>query len=127
MRQLRNLVEITSIKPIGSPFLLGFWFATVILIIIAIIFIIVYFRINFTTNNDFERTFPIWRGLWYFIYLIWLMGMNTYIFNYYKINFNLLTAFNNYHLPNPSRLLICASIFTSIHFLLFLAYLIKLA
>jgi len=55
------------------------------------------------------------------------MGMNTYIFNYFKINFNLLTAFNNYHLPNPSRLLTCAAIFTSIHFLLFLAYLIKLA
>ncbi len=40
VRQLRNLVEITSIKSIGSPFLLGFWLATVILIIFAILFIL---------------------------------------------------------------------------------------
>lgn len=54
------------------------------------------------------------------------MGINTYIFNYFKINFNLLTAFNNYHLPNPSRLITCAAVFTSIHFLLFLIYLFHL-
>lgn len=53
VRQLRNLVEITTVKPIGSPFLLGFWVAAVILIILGIVFILEFFDINFTTNNHF--------------------------------------------------------------------------
>jgi hypothetical protein len=93
----------------------------------AIFFLIIYFDINFDTNNDFEDTFPIWRGLWHCIYLIWIMGINTSIFNYFKVNFNLLTAYNNYHLPNPSLVFICAAMFTSIHLCLFLIYLIHLA
>ena len=75
--------------------------ATVIIMISVITFLIIYFDINFSTSMDFENTFPIWRGLSYFILYIWLLGINTYIFNYFKINFYLLTAFNNFHLPSP--------------------------
>jgi hypothetical protein len=67
-----------------------------------ITFLIIYFDINFNTNIAFENTFPIWRGLSYFIIGIWLMGINTYIFNYFQINFYLFTAFNNFHMPSPT-------------------------
>ena len=92
-----------------------------------VIFLIVNYDINFTSYHQFEETFPIWRGVWYFIWLFWLFGVQSYVFETFGISFRMLTMINNFYIPKYPTLFICAAFFTSVHLLMFMLYIFALA
>ena len=95
--------------------------------VVTIIYLIINYDINFTSEPQFEITFPIWRGVCYFILLIWLFAIQSYVFETFGINFRLMTVMNNYYIPKYPVIFVCAAVFTSIHLLMFMFYIFALA
>ena len=96
-------------------------------ILIIILFLIIKYDISFKSEPQFEKTFPIWRGLSYFVFLIWVFAVQSYIFERFGISFRLITTMNNYYIPKYPGLIMCAAFFTSFHLLMFFFYVIALA
>lgn len=125
--QIRRLAELVNRKQISNPITIGFWTGTMILILALTIFLINYFDINFKSEPQFEKTFPIWRGLSYFVFLIWVFALQSYVFENFGITFRLITTMNNFYIPKYPGLILCAAFFTSLHMLMFLFYVLALA
>ena len=80
LEQIQRLAEIVNRQEISNPKIIGFWMGAMLFILIGIISMVIYFDITFKTEPQFEKTFPICRGLSYFVFLIWLFALQSYIF-----------------------------------------------
>ena len=127
LSQLRRLAELVDRTEISDKVKLGIWTGLMVFMVLTIAFLIINYDINFTSEPQFEKTFPIWRGVCYFILLFWLFSVQSYIFETYGISFRLLTTTSNFYIPKYPMLFVGAAFFTSIHLLMFLLYIFALA
>ena len=91
-----------------------------------LIFLIVKNHINVDQYGDFQKTFPIWRGMSYIILYIWVMGLTTLYFEIHEINYKLLFNLDTVNLPRATFILNCAGLFTTLYLLLFIYYIVDL-
>ena len=112
---------------ISNKMKLGIWTGIIVFMIGTITFLIINYDINFTSEPQFEKTFPIWRGVCYFILLIWLFAIQSYIFERFGLSFRLMTIMNNFYIPKYPVLFVCAAFFTFLHLLMFMFYIFALA
>ena len=71
LSQLRRLAELVDRTEISDKVKLGIWTG---LMVFTIAFLIINYDINFTSEPQFEKALPIWRGVCYFILLFWLFS-----------------------------------------------------
>ena len=91
------------------------------------LFLFINYDINFKSEPQFEITFPIWRGMCYFLLLLWLFGVQSYVFETYGVSFRMLTILNNMYIPKYPQLFTCAAFFTTLHLFMFMFYMLALA
>jgi hypothetical protein len=52
---------------------------------------------SLTADPVFNRDFPVWRGISYFIIYMWVLAINVYMFERHHINYRLVFKFTDYH------------------------------
>ena len=84
---------------------------------------------NITLQQDstFARDFPTWRGIAIFIFYIWILGFNIYMYEEYKLTHRMIFHFNDLHYSRAVTIFRIAGIQTSIFLVLFLLYILDLA
>ena len=93
------------------------------------IFLIIVLKINnldFEMDTKFSRDFPTWRGLGIFIFYIWILGFDIYMFEEYKITHRLIFKFNDHHYSTSVTIFKFAGLHTSIFLISYLLYIIWL-
>ena len=52
----------------------------IVTVIVILIVILAVNNLSIETDPVFNRDFPTWRGIAFFIFYIWILGFNTYMF-----------------------------------------------
>lgn len=90
-----------------------------------LVFIIQYENLSIENSSAaFSRDFPTWRGVAIFILYFWILGMDVYCFEKYKISHRLIFNFNDHHYSSSSSVFKIAGFFTSLFMVNFMVYLL---
>lgn len=65
---------------VSDSFIFGGWVGVIVTVIIVLIIILAYSGISIETDPTFNRDFPTWRGIAFFIFYIWILGFDVYNF-----------------------------------------------
>ena len=76
LRKLSQKIESTG----EDSFIFGGWVGMMSTVIIILIIILAINGLSIETDPIFNRDFPTWRGIAFFIFYIWILGFNTYQF-----------------------------------------------
>lgn len=79
------------------------------------------------TDPVFNRDFPTWRGIAFFIFYVWILSMNTYMFEKYGVSHRIIFKHEDHHYSTALDMFKVSGFFTTIFFLLFLIYTLELA
>ena len=63
-----------------DSFIFGGWVGVIFTVIVLLIIILAFRNISIETSPAFNRDFPTWRGIAFFIFYIWILGFDTYQF-----------------------------------------------
>jgi hypothetical protein len=83
-------------------------------------------NVNLDNDKNFARDFPTWRGISIFIFYIWVLGFNIYMYEEYKITHRLILKFDDHHYSTSVNIFKFAGLHTSIFLILFLLYILGL-
>ena len=106
--------------------LLGLWIGVSLSLLIFLIVLISINNISLTSDNKFSRDFPVWRGIAIFIFYVWILGFDIYMYEEYKITHKLIFKFNDHHYSKAIEIFKFAGLHTSIFLILFLLYILDL-
>jgi hypothetical protein len=106
---------------------LGLWIGISFSLLVLLIVIIIIKDITLEKDSTFARDFPTWRGIAIFIFYVWILGFNVYMYEEYKITHRLIFKFNDHHYSTAVAIFRIAGLHTSIFLVLFLLYVLDLA
>lgn len=93
MRKTAERVQATT----WDSILLGLWIGVSVSLLILLIVIISVNHLSLEVDTKFARDFPVWRGIAIFIFYVWILGFNVYMYEEYKITHRLIFNFNDHH------------------------------
>jgi hypothetical protein len=67
--------------------MVGIWIGLTLSIMIVLIVIIEVNNLSIDNESKFSRDFPTWRGIAIWIFYVWMMGFDIYIFEKYQIRY----------------------------------------
>lgn len=108
-------------------FLVGLWIGVSVSLLIVLVVIIQVNKLSLENDSAFSRDFPTWRGVAIFIFYLWILGFNTYMYERYKITHRLIFKFNDHHYSKAIHIFKIAGFHTSAFLILFLLYVLDLA
>ena len=74
--------EISRKKEVkhSQSFLFGGWVGICLTVIVMLIIVLELSDVSVEKDPIFSRDFPTWRGIAYFIFYMWIISLNTYLF-----------------------------------------------
>jgi hypothetical protein len=66
---------------------MGIWIGVTISLIIVLIVIILINHLSIDNDSRFTRDFPTWRGIAIWIFYLWMLGFDVYIFEKFEIRY----------------------------------------
>ena len=110
-----------------DAWLLGLWIGVSISLLVLLIVIIATNNITLENNAEFLMDFPTWRGIAIFIFYVWILGFDIYMYEEYKITHRLIFNFNDHHYSKAVTIFRVAGWHSSIFLVFFLLYVLDLA
>ena len=91
-----------------------------------LLYLVETYDIHIESNETFKNTFPLWRGLTYFIAYIWVLAIDLFVFERFKINYRRVMNLDNNKMPKSFYLFFSACFFSIIYMALFIMFMLKL-
>lgn len=79
------------------------------------------------TDPIFKRDFPTWRGIAIIILYMWIMGLNVYYYQEYKISHFLALNFTEHRWLTAIRIFKLSGVFSTMYVILFSIYVLNLS
>lgn len=96
-------------------------------VIIFMALLISYLNKSVETDPIFNRDFPTWRGIAYIILYLWVIGLNVFCFEYFKISHRIILDFNEHHYETSTGIFKIAGFLSTVFAAVFTIYALNIA
>lgn len=106
--------------------ILGIWIGVTLSIIIVLIVIIQINKLSISNESQFSRDFPTWRGIAIWIWYVWILGFDIWMFDRYKIRYREIFKIAPNHYPQAVNIYRIAGLHSTVFVTLFLFYVLDI-
>lgn len=84
-------------------------------------------NLSIANQSQFSRDFPTWRGIAIWIFYVWMLGFDIYIFQRFKIKYRQIFNIKPNHYPEAVNIYRMAGFHSSMYVIVFLFYVLDIA